>query len=61
MYADSSGYFHGTTGFGGCQPCPDLLIILSKEGYRAIELVNPDKDTVTWNDNRRSYAGESKT
>jgi hypothetical protein len=45
-YSDSSGYFHGTTGFGGCQPCPDLLITLSKNGYTTIEIVNPDNDTV---------------
>jgi hypothetical protein len=42
MYTDSSGKFKLCNQMGGCMPkCADIIIRLSKAGYKTVTLKNP--------------------
>jgi hypothetical protein len=50
MTTDSTGYFYGSTGLVACKKdCPDLLIVLTRQGYTPKEIVNPNKVSVYLN------------
>ena len=44
MYSDTNGKFYGSTGNTGS--CQDLVIVLSKTGYKSATITNPQKDTI---------------
>ena len=48
MITDSTGHFTGNTGLagGGFSGCPDIVIELSKKGYKTKAITNPKNDTI---------------
>ena len=46
-FTDENGYFEATTGLVGCgTDCPDLYVIIKKEGYQSQQMENPLGDTI---------------
>ena len=43
---DSTGKFNLCNKFGGCMPCKEIIIELSKQDYKTIQIVNPVNLTV---------------